>query len=116
MTAGGTREAIDPVRFIGNRSSGKMGYAIACDAARRGADVILVSGPTALAAPRNVTLNSPWNRPQEMLDACLTVYDSVDAVIKAAAVADYRPHEKAAQRSRKMRKASPSTLIRTLIS
>ena len=56
VTAGGTREAIDPVRFIGNRSSGKMGYAIACDAARRGADVILVSGPTALAAPRNVTL------------------------------------------------------------
>ena len=100
VTAGGTREAIDPVRFIGNRSSGKMGYAIACDAARRGADVILVSGPTALAAPRNVTL-IPVESTQEMLDACLTVYDSVDAVIKAAAVADYRPHEKAAQKIKK---------------
>ena len=100
VTAGPTQEAIDPVRFIGNRSSGKMGYAIACDAARRGADVILVSGPTALAAPRNVTV-IPVESTQEMLDACLTVYDSVDAVIKAAAVADYRPHEKAAQKIKK---------------
>ena len=100
VTAGGTREAIDPVRFIGNRSSGKMGYAIARDAARRGADVILVSGPTALAVPRNVTL-VPVESTQEMLDACLNVYDSVDAVIKAAAVADYRPHEKALQKIKK---------------
>ena len=100
ITTGPTYEKIDPVRFIGNRSSGKMGYAIACDAARRGADVILVSGPTALAAPRNVTL-IPVESTQEMLDACLTVYDSVDAVIKAAAVADYRPHEKAAQKIKK---------------
>ena len=100
VTAGATIEAIDPVRFISNHSSGKMGYAIACDAARRGADVILVSGPTALAAPRNVTL-IPVESTQEMLDACLTVYDSVDAVIKAAAVADYRPHEKAAQKIKK---------------
>ena len=100
VTAGGTREAIDPVRFIGNRSSGKMGYAIACDAARRGADVILVSGPTALAAPRNVTL-IPVESTQEMLDACLTVYDSVDAVIKAAAVADYRPSQVADEKVKK---------------
>ena len=100
VTAGATIEAIDPVRFISNHSTGKMGYAIACDAARRGADVILVSGPTALAAPRNVTL-IPVESTQEMLDACLTVYDSVDAVIKAAAVADYRPHEKAAQKIKK---------------
>ena len=99
MTAGGTREAIDPVRFIGNRSSGKMGYAIACDAApRRRCDPCLrTDGP---CGPANVTL-IPVESTQEMLDACLTVYDSVDAVIKAAAVADYRPHEKAAQKIKK---------------
>lgn len=100
VTAGGTREAIDPVRFIGNRSSGKMGYAIARDAARRGAEVILVSGPTALEPPQNVTF-IPVESTQEMLDACLKVYPSVDAVIKAAAVADYKPHHMAEQKIKK---------------
>ena len=100
VTAGGTREAIDPVRFIGNRSSGKMGYAIARDAARRGAQVILVSGPTALEPPRNVVVHQVETT-QEMLDAVLSAYDQVDAVIKAAAVADYKPHHQAEQKIKK---------------
>ncbi len=100
VTAGGTREPIDPVRFIGNRSSGKMGYAIARDAVRRGADVILVSGPTALRHPDHVRFIQVEST-EEMMDACLKVYPDVDAVVKAAAVADYRPHERAAQKIKK---------------
>lgn len=100
VTAGGTREAIDPVRFIGNRSSGKMGYAIARDAARRGAEVTLVSGPTALQPPRNVAFTSVEST-REMLDAVLGVYPNVDVVIMAAAVADYKPHHRAEQKIKK---------------
>lgn len=100
VTAGGTREAIDPVRFIGNRSSGKMGYAIARDAARRGAEVTLVSGPTALQPPRNVVFTSVEST-REMLDAVLGVYPNVDVVIMAAAVADYKPHHRAEQKIKK---------------
>lgn len=100
VTAGGTREAIDPVRFIGNRSSGKMGYAIARDAARRGAEVTLVSGPTALRPPRNVAFTSVEST-REMLDAVLGVYPNVDVVIMAAAVADYKPHHRAEQKIKK---------------
>jgi phosphopantothenoylcysteine decarboxylase/phosphopantothenate--cysteine ligase len=100
VTAGGTREAIDPVRFIGNRSSGKMGYAIARDAVRRGADVTLISGPTALRVPDHVCLQRVEST-EEMMKACLEVYPSVDAVIKAAAVADYKPHHMAEQKIKK---------------
>ena len=100
VTAGGTREAIDPVRFIGNRSSGKMGYAIARDAAKRGADVVLISGPTALQPPKNVQFMRVEST-QEMLDAVLSVYEGVDVVIKAAAVADYKPHHTEAQKIKK---------------
>jgi phosphopantothenoylcysteine decarboxylase/phosphopantothenate--cysteine ligase len=100
VTAGGTREAIDPVRFIGNRSSGKMGYAIARDAVRRGADVTLISGPTALKVPDHVCLQRVEST-EEMMKACLEVYPSVDAVIKAAAVADYKPHHMAEQKIKK---------------
>ena len=90
VTAAGTREPIDPVRFVGNRSSGKMGYAIAQAAAERGADVLLVTGPSALAVPPNVKA-CKVETTAEMLDACLKAYDSVDIVIKAAAVADKNP-------------------------
>jgi phosphopantothenoylcysteine decarboxylase/phosphopantothenate--cysteine ligase len=90
VTAGPTREAIDPVRYISNRSSGKMGYAIAETAARRGARVILVSGPTALAAPSNVELISVETAAQ-MRDAVLARKDEATAFIKAAAVADFQP-------------------------
>lgn len=100
VTAAGTREPIDPVRFVGNRSSGKMGYAIAQAAAERGADVLLVTGPSALAVPPNVKA-CKVETTAEMLDACLKAYESVDIVIKAAAVADYRPHDVADQKIKK---------------
>lgn len=89
VTAGGTIEPIDPVRFIGNRSSGKMGYAIAVEAARRGADVALVSGPSALNAPASVR-KIEIETAKEMLNAVLEEFADSDVIIKAAAVADYR--------------------------
>ncbi|MGG5738515.1 MULTISPECIES: bifunctional phosphopantothenoylcysteine decarboxylase/phosphopantothenate--cysteine ligase CoaBC [Bacillus cereus group] len=90
ITAGPTREKIDPVRFMTNFSSGKMGYAIAEVAASLGADVILVSGPTALNPPLHVTTRQVESA-QDMLEAVLQHYQNVDVVIKTAAVADYRP-------------------------
>ncbi|WP_312203127.1 bifunctional phosphopantothenoylcysteine decarboxylase/phosphopantothenate--cysteine ligase CoaBC [Anaerospora hongkongensis] len=89
ITAGGTREPLDPVRYIGNRSSGKMGYALAGAAAARGAEVLLVSGPANLPAPQGVTV-IPVESAQQMRDAVLAQYHDADIVIKAAAVADYR--------------------------
>ena len=100
VTAGGTREAIDPVRYIGNRSSGKMGYAIAAAAAERGAEVTLVSGPVALAAPAGVTRISVESA-LEMREAVMSAFSAVDVVVKAAAVADYRPETVAEQKIKK---------------
>jgi phosphopantothenoylcysteine decarboxylase/phosphopantothenate--cysteine ligase len=100
VTAGGTREAIDPVRYIGNRSSGKMGYAIAAAAAERGAEVILVSGPVALPVPPGVNRTSVESA-LEMREAVLAAFPAVDVVIKAAAVADYRPQVMAEQKIKK---------------
>ena len=88
VTAGGTREPIDPVRYLGNRSSGKMGYAIAAQAARRGAEVILVSGPVALETPAGVTRINVESAAQ-MREAVLREFPQVQVVVKAAAVADY---------------------------
>jgi len=90
ITAGGTQEAIDPVRYIGNRSSGKMGYALAKVAAQRGYKVVLVSGPTHLAPPLGVEVISVESAAQ-MREAVLEQYSDSHIVIKAAAVADYRP-------------------------
>jgi phosphopantothenoylcysteine decarboxylase / phosphopantothenate---cysteine ligase len=90
VTAGGTREALDPVRFLGNRSSGKMGYALAEAAQGRGAKVILVSGPTMLHPPPKCELVKVTTASQ-MRDAVLARVPDVTMVIKAAAVADYRP-------------------------
>jgi phosphopantothenoylcysteine decarboxylase/phosphopantothenate--cysteine ligase len=90
ITAGPTREPIDPVRYISNRSSGKMGYALAGAASRRGAKVVLISGPTALTPPAGVTLVSVQTA-QEMRDAVLQHLPESTIVVKAAAVADYRP-------------------------
>lgn len=90
VTAGPTREAIDPVRFLSNRSSGKMGYAIASVAAAMGASVTLVSGSTTLSIPRNVTRVDVISA-QEMRDAVLNRVDVCDILIACAAVADYRP-------------------------
>lgn len=100
VTAAGTREPIDPVRFVGNRSSGKMGYAVAQMAAERGAEVLLISGPSALAVPANVKAIKVETT-NEMLEACLEAYGKVDIVIKAAAVADYRPRDVADQKIKK---------------
>ena len=89
VTAAGTIEPIDPVRFIGNRSSGRMGYAIAAEAKQRGADVVLVSGPSALTAPAGVHLVKVETTGQ-MREAVLKEFSDADIIIKAAAVADYK--------------------------
>lgn len=106
VTAGGTREAIDPVRFLGNRSSGKMGYALAEAAEKRGAQVILVSAPAALRPPAGCELVSVTSA-QEMQHAVLEHLDRATIVIKAAAVSDYRPRVQAEQ---KLKRAGPITL------
>ena len=90
VTAGPTREKIDPVRFITNYSTGKMGYAIALEAAKMGADVTLVSGPTLLDNPQGVHV-VPVETADEMYQAVTKVYSHMDIVIKTAAVADYQP-------------------------
>ncbi|HVL33018.1 MAG TPA: bifunctional phosphopantothenoylcysteine decarboxylase/phosphopantothenate--cysteine ligase CoaBC [Actinomycetota bacterium] len=102
ITAGGTQEPIDPVRFITNRSSGKMGYAIAREAALRGADVTLVSGPVALEAPARVELVCVRTA-MEMRDAVLARFEDADVVVQAAAVADFRPAD---PKGRKIKKSN----------
>ncbi len=88
VTAGPTVEVIDPVRYISNKSSGRMGYAVAEAALKRGADVTLVSGPVSLECPKGAKLIKVTST-KEMLAACESVFDDVDAVVKAAAPADY---------------------------
>ena len=100
VTAGPTREAIDPVRFITNHSTGKMGFAIAEKAANRGAKVYLVAGPTALATPRGVC-RIDINSAQDMYEAVLEHFSEADIVIKGAAVADYAPAEYSEQKVKK---------------
>lgn len=100
VTAGPTQEAIDPVRYLTNHSSGKMGYAIARQAANRGAEVVLVSGPSSQSAPAGVTV-VPVKSAQDMFAAVQQEYAAADAVIKAAAVADYRPKTVASQKIKK---------------
>ncbi len=100
VTAGGTIEPIDPVRYIGNRSSGKMGYAVAAEAARRGAYVVLVSGPTALPNPQGVRCIR-IETAMEMRKAVLKEYDDADAVVMSAAVADYHVRDVAEQKIKK---------------
>lgn len=100
ITAGPTYEAIDPVRFIGNHSSGKMGYALAEEFLENGAEVILISGPTALEIHTNIKRVDVTSA-QEMLDACLLYFDNVDFCIMSAAVADYTPKEIAAEKIKK---------------
>jgi phosphopantothenoylcysteine decarboxylase/phosphopantothenate--cysteine ligase len=106
ITAGGTREALDPVRYIGNRSSGKMGYALAEAARSRGAKVILVSGPSNLAPPAHCELVKVTSA-DEMRAAVLDRMKDATLVIKAAAVADYRPVAVSAQ---KLKRKGPLSL------
>ena len=101
MTAGPTYEAIDPVRFIGNHSSGKMGFDIANEAVNKGAEVILVTGPTHLNVQNSTIKLIRVTSAQDMYDACHEFYNSVDVAIAAAAVADYRPKNVANQKIKK---------------
>ena len=107
VTAGPTREAIDPVRYITNRSSGKMGYAVAAAAAAQGAQVILVSGPVAIAAPSGVE-RLDAETAEEMYAATHSRINAADIFIAAAAVSDYRPAE---VREHKMKKGAESMSI-----
>lgn len=100
ITAGPTREPIDPVRYITNHSSGKMGYALAEQAVRRGADVVLISGKTALETPAGVKL-IPVTTAAEMYEAVMLHYVPCQVLIKAAAVADYRPKVAADKKMKK---------------
>jgi len=100
VTAGPTHEALDPIRFITNRSSGKMGYAVAEASSSRGADVTLISGPSALPDPRDVTLIKVESAIQ-MRDAVLKHAPQADVVIMAAAVSDYRPQNISPQKIKK---------------
>ena len=100
VTAGPTREALDPVRYLTNRSSGRMGYAIAKAAARRGAEVTLVSGPTALPRPGYMEIVDVESA-REMFDAVTSRAPEMDIIIKAAAVADYRPADVAEDKIKK---------------
>lgn len=100
VTAGPTREEIDPVRYLSNYSSGKMGYAVAAVACRRGAAVTLVSGPTALQVPDGVKC-IPVSSAEEMRSAVLEQAAEAEVIIKAAAVADYRPAVRSGQKLKK---------------
>jgi len=100
LTAGPTREPLDAVRYIGNRSSGRMGYAIAAAAVEQGARVTLISGPTALTCPAGVT-RYPVQTAQQMYDQVLARVDQADLFIACAAVADYRPETCAAHKIKK---------------
>jgi len=112
VSAGGTREAIDPVRFISNRSSGKMGYALATAARDRGAQVVLVTAPTALPDPYGVQLVRVESA-LEMRDAVLAVLEGADALVMAAAVADYRPVQVSSQKIKKAEERLTLELTRT---
>lgn len=100
VTAGPTREALDPVRYLTNHSTGKMGYAVARAASRRGADVTLVTGPTELPPPRFCTV-VPVTSAAEMFDAVTTRSREMDVIVKAAAVADYTPAQVAGDKIKK---------------
>ncbi len=112
VTAGPTREAVDPVRFIGNRSSGRMGYALAAAARARGANVLLVSGPTELTPPAGVEVVRVTTA-AEMRDAVVPRAAQADVVIMAAAVADYAPSGPVAQKIHKESDTLTLTLVRT---
>jgi phosphopantothenoylcysteine decarboxylase/phosphopantothenate--cysteine ligase len=110
LTAGPTREAIDPVRYISNRSSGKMGYALASAALQAGASVTLVSGPVALAAPAGAKLIAVESA-QQMLDAVMRQVEQCDVFIACAAVSDYRVAQEAEHKIKKSSQEMTLTLV-----
>ncbi len=109
ITAGPTREFFDTVRFISNPSSGKMGYALAACAARRGHGVVLVSGPVSLAKPPGVDVVSVESA-QEMCDAATSAFERCDAAIMTAAVCDYRPTRRLDHKLKKQNRMRPIQL------
>jgi len=113
ITGGPTQEPMDPVRFITNRSSGKMGYALAKIAKRRGAEVTLVTGPTSLPLPRKDIKWIPVRSAEEMRKAVLTHFEGASVVIKAAAVSDYRPKTISEKKIKKGDSDTTLTLERT---
>ncbi|MDE7069386.1 MAG: bifunctional phosphopantothenoylcysteine decarboxylase/phosphopantothenate--cysteine ligase CoaBC [Alistipes sp.] len=112
VTAGATIEAIDPVRFISNHSTGKMGYALAASLARRGAEVVLVSGRTALPCPQGVR-RVETRSAEEMYEACMREFAAADGAVMCAAVADYTPEEVSAVKLKKGEGAMTIRLKRT---
>ena len=107
VTAGPTREPLDPVRFISNRSTGLMGYAVARALVERGAEVVLISGPTALSCPAGAEL-VPVTTALQMYEAVMEYFEECSLVVKAAAVADYRP---AAEAEQKLKKEASGTAL-----
>lgn len=112
VTAGPTREALDPVRYLTNRSSGKMGYAMADAFARAGHSVLLISGPTQLDVPEGVDF-LPIETAEEMFDAVKRYIGKMDAAVFAAAVADYRPAVVSDQKIKKTGETLTLELVRT---
>ena len=114
VTAGPTQEALDPVRYITNHSSGKMGYSLAEAAAKRGAEVVLISGPTALKKPENENISFvPVVSASDMAEAVFTHFEKADVLIMAAAVADYTPKTVADQKIKKADGGMTIELART---
>lgn len=107
ITAGPTYEKIDPVRFIGNYSSGKMGYAVADEAASRGADVTVVSGPVGIKPKHNNISIIKVESAREMLDECLRIFPEADIAIMCAAVADYAPADRAERKIKREKEEIP---------
>lgn len=113
VTAGPTREAIDPVRFLSNHSSGKMGIAIAEALAEKGAKVILVLGPTSIQAKNNDIETIPVISARDMYNACVECFADMDLAIMAAAVADFTPAKVAEQKMKKKEEGMSIELVRT---
>ncbi|MDX2186348.1 MAG: phosphopantothenoylcysteine decarboxylase [Opitutaceae bacterium] len=113
ITAGPTREHLDPVRYISNGSSGRMGYALAAEAAKRGWDVDLVSGPVALEAPHGVRLTRVVSA-DDMLAACESRFDEAGVFLSVAAVADFKPAEKSPRKTKKAETEEVVRLVRTV--
>ena len=105
VTAAGTWEAIDPVRFVGNRSSGRMGYELARAARQRGARVLLVSGPSALRVPEGLADFRSVESAEQMLEVCREWLEHANVLLMAAAVADYRPRTKSSRKMRRRQRA-----------
>lgn len=112
VTAGPTREYLDPVRYLSNASSGKMGFSIAAEAARRGHHVVLISGPVELPSPPGVDLVRVVSTKQ-MLEACLSRFEGCDAAIMAAAVCDYRPVRRAPRKIKRQTRGRSIRLVPT---